>query len=199
MFTLSDRLEEEIEIEGDYYPINLFFDVVLRFFDLMDDEEFFDSDKIEIAFKMLVGTEKDFEFETKYKAVQAIVTSLIIGVENKQKKSPGESSDKKIYYDLKQDAEYIYASFMQEYGIDLIDQQGSLRWEKFKALLSGMRDTTKFKEIVGIRAAKLPTGKGTEEERKRLKELKEMYALNKDQKSREEELDYMFNKLAGGN
>lgn len=195
MFTLTDYLEDEIEIDGVIYRLNLFFDVVLQFFDLMEDDSFFDAEKIEIAFAMLVETEKDFNFETKFEAVKTIVESII--KENKDEQTSGGTS--KQLYCLKQDAEYIYASFLQEYNIDLIDQQGVLRWEKFKALLSGLRDQTKFKEIIGIRAAELPTGKGSGEERKRLKKLKAAYALKTDYKTKEEELDAMFNALAGGN
>jgi len=195
MFTLTDQLEDEIEIEGKIYPLDLAFDTVLRFFDLMDDETFFDHEKINIAFKMFVDTDDEFDFNTKYRAVKTIVETFIIRDESNDSDDGGTS---KQLYDLKQDAEYIYASFLQEYGIDLIDQQGKLRWEKFLALLSGLRDNTRFKEIVGIRAAELPRGKGMEEERKRLRKLKRIYALKKDQKTKEAELDAMFNMLAGG-
>jgi len=195
MFTLTDPLEDEIEIEGKVYPLDLAFDTVLRFFDLMDDETFFDHEKINIAFKMFVDTDDEFNFNTKYQAVKTIVETFIIRDESNDSDDGGTS---KQLYDLKQDAEYIYASFLQEYGIDLIEQQGKLRWEKFLALLGGLRDNTRFKEIVGIRAAELPRGKGMEEERKRLRKLKQIYALKKDQKTKEAELDAMFNMLAGG-
>jgi hypothetical protein len=195
MFTLTDPLEDEIEIEGKIYPLDLAFDTVLRFFDLMDDESFFDHEKINIAFKMFVDTDDEFDFDVKYQAVKTIVETFIIRDESNGSDDGGTS---KQLYDLKQDAEYIYASFLQEYGIDLIEQQGKLRWEKFLALLGGLRDNTRFKEIVGIRAAELPRGKGMEEERKRLRKLKRVYALKKDQKTKEAELDAMFNMLAGG-
>jgi len=195
MFTLTDPLEDEIEIEGKIYPLDLAFDTVLRFFDLMDDESFFDHEKINIAFKMFVDTDDEFDFDVKYQAVKTIVETFIIRDESNGSDDGGTS---KQLYDLKQDAEYIYASFLQEYGIDLIEQQGKLRWEKFLALLGGLRDNTRFKEIVWIRAAELPRGKGMEEERKRLRKLKQIYALKKDQKTKEAELDAMFNMLAGG-
>ncbi|WP_077616880.1 bacteriophage Gp15 family protein [Caenibacillus caldisaponilyticus] len=198
MFTLTDPLEEEIEIEGNVYPLDLSFDNVLRFFDLMDDDTFFDAEKIEIAFEMFIDTDKEFDFETKYKVVKTIVETFIASHNDSNADYSSDGGDSKQYYDLKQDAEYIYASFLQEYGIDLIEQQGKLRWEKFVALLVGLRDNTRFKEIVGIRAAELPRGKGMEEERKRLRKLKQIYALKKDQKTKEAELDAMFNMLAGG-
>ena len=205
MFTLSDRLEDEIEVGGETYRLNLSFDTVLRFFDLMNDDHFLNVDKIEIAFRMFVDSDDGHDFETKYKAVETIVNRFILDEEE-----PGETGEEqpddgeqapgtsRKYYDLKKDAQFIYASFMQEYGIDLIDMQGKLRWEKFKALLVGLRDKTKFREIIGIRTMELPKGKGMEEERRRIRKLKRIYALEKDQRTTEEELDAMFTKLSGG-
>ena len=51
------------------------------------------------------------------------------------------------------DGEYIYASFMAEYGIDLIDIE-YLHWHKFKALLIGLSDESKLKQIMSMRAYK---------------------------------------------
>src|SRR5690625_1778678 len=85
-------------------------------------------------------------------------------------------NDKKTH-DLVQDAEYIYASFMHTYKIDLFEMQGKLHWKKFKALLNGLSEDTIFSRIVGIRTAELPTGKGMQKEREQLRKLKEHYAL----------------------
>ena len=50
------------------------------------------------------------------------------------------------------DSEYIYASFMAEYGIDLIS--ADLHWHQFKALLIGLPDESKIKEIMSMRSYK---------------------------------------------
>lgn len=204
MFSLSDRLEDEIEVGGETYRLNLFFDTVLRFFDLMNDDHLLDVDKIEIAFRMFVDTGDGFDFELKYKTVETIINRFILdeepGENEEEQPDDGEQTPgtARKYYDLRKDAQFIYASFMQEYGIDLIDMQGKLRWEKFKALLVGLRDKTKFREIIGIRAMEMPRGKGMEEERRRIRKLKRIYALDQDQQTKEEELDAFFSKLSGG-
>jgi len=195
MFTLTDDLENEIEIEGTTYPLDLSFDVVLRVYDLMQDEYFSPNEKVNIAFNMLVDCKDPYDFELKYETVKYLMENII----NDPDESEGYSgAPSKVFHDFAQDADYIYASFMQEYGIDLLEMQGKLRWEKFIALLAGLRDKTKFKEIIGIRSADLPTGKHMADERKRLKELKEIYALKKDRKTKDEELNNMFNMLIGG-
>lgn len=40
---------------------------------------------------------------------------------------------------------------MEQYGIDLIKEQGKLHWDKFKALLDGLGPDTQFRRIVTIR------------------------------------------------
>lgn len=195
---LADELIDKISINGTTYDLDLWFDTVLRFFELMDDDSFTERDKIVTAFHMLVDVgDDDIDIKVMYETVQQVVNIFIIDKED-EKKSNTSASNKKTY-DLVQDAPYIFSSFLQEYGIDLIEQQGKLRWEKFTALISGMRDDTKFKEIIGIRMADIPTGKGSEDEAKRLRELKRAYALDVDQNTKEEEMNAMFNNyLTGG-
>src|SRR5690625_796334 len=93
---------------------------------------------------------------------------------------PVMPSDDKKAYDLAQDAEYIYASFMHTYKIDLFEQQGKLHWHKFAALLNGLDEGSIFSRIVGIRTAELPSGKGMQKERERMQRLKREYALKVD-------------------
>lgn len=196
MFSLSYKLDETVVIEGEEYPLNLYFDTVLRFYDLMDDETIDEYEKIEIAFEMFFGHEASYklDFDTKFKTIEKVSEMYIMGVDGEEAEGEGENDvgNSEKLYDLTEDAPYIYSSFLQEYGIDLIDMQGKLRWEKFNALLMGLRDKTKFKEIVGIRGAELPKDK---EERKRLRELKRIYALKSNKSTKDQELEQMFNYL----
>lgn len=52
--------------------------------------------------------------------------------------------------DYIEDGEYIIASFMQDYGIDLTEVD--MHWHKFKALFAGLRDDTKIKQIMSMRS-----------------------------------------------
>lgn len=67
--------------------------------------------------------------------------------------------DKKAFsdkpcFDLIQDIEYVYAGFMQAYGIDL--DKENLSVEKFVALLRGLPPDTKLAEIIKIRSMPIP-------------------------------------------
>lgn len=60
----------------------------------------------------------------------------------------GTSSDA-VVLDFDVDADLIYAAFIQQYGIDLIDVP-ELHWHKFLALLHGLKGT-RLDEVMGYR------------------------------------------------
>lgn len=197
MLSLKQKLDDTITIDGVAYNLDLSFDNVLRWYDLMNDKSIDDIGKVKIAFDMFV-VDCETDIQTKLYTVQRIINEYVVG---KQETNDGteDTTDQKQYYSFDKDAEFIFASFLQEYGIDLMDQQGIMRWEKFVALLNGMRDKTKFRQIVGIRAAELPTGNDQYaiQERERLEQLKQLYALDKQQTVEEQDaaMDGMFKSL----
>ncbi len=221
-FSIYEIQDYTVEVEGVTFHLSLSFDNVLRFFDLMDKEtKLSPMVKMQIGFELLVDHPiKNIELETKVEVVRAIyetyikdqkeeveedVGSLFLTPEEQeavrekfkhQLTAEKEQQDTK-FFDLKQDAEIIFASFLQEYNIDLLESQGKLSWHKFRALLHNMRDETKFKYVIGIRAAKLPTGKHAQKERERLLELKRAYALKQSNDQKVKGMQSMFNKLKG--
>ena len=52
--------------------------------------------------------------------------------------------------DYIEDGEYIVASFMQDYGIDLTTCD--MHWHRFKALFAGLSENTKIKQIMSMRS-----------------------------------------------
>ena len=53
--------------------------------------------------------------------------------------------------DYQEDGEFIYASFMNAYGIDLLDKHLTMHWHQFKALVIGLPNGTIMSEIMSIR------------------------------------------------
>ncbi|MEH7236752.1 Gp15 family bacteriophage protein [Bacillus sp. JJ1562] len=185
MFDLAYPLTESVEIDGIEFVVDLSFDNVLRLIDMLGDKEIPDYAQIEIGFEMLLRDQLDYPFEKKAEIFYQLFESAIgsgqeghasVDIEG----NPMPQSKEKEVYSLKQDAEYIYASFMSDYGLDLFEQQGKLHWYKFKALLGGLTDGSKFLRVIEIRTADLPSGKGTEKQRKQMLELKRAYALKGD-------------------
>ena len=60
------------------------------------------------------------------------------------------SKSKDIMFDYEIDADYIYAAFMSQYGIDLIEIE-HLHWHKFLALFRGLKDDEMICRIMSYR------------------------------------------------
>ncbi|CAF1777828.1 hypothetical protein NRS6094_04314 [Bacillus subtilis] len=183
---LTDRFEEDvIEFKGRRIKLRLFFDVVLRAFELLEDEEFTEVQKWSLLPYVFAENEEDVDglsLDEKVILVRAIFDNFIrepaeVGEQQPQNATEDEQGTKEDeIFDFVQDAEYIYASFLFDYNLDLFEQQGKLHWRKFQALLKGLSEEAKFSKVIEIRTMKEPK---EGEERKRIKELKRIYALKK--------------------
>lgn len=89
-----------------------------------------------------------------------------------EKKSPGKKQS--AVYSYEHDFGYIYAAFLELYGIDLVDVQ-HLHWWKFKSLFWSLHDC-KFTDIVGYRSEKI-TSKTPDYRKEFLTNAKKIYAL----------------------
>lgn len=181
MLSLTQPLDNEIEIEGNLYKLNLSFDNVIRWYQLMQDDKVNEYGKIEIAFMMFIIDCPNVDIEVKISTVHEL-SKYLSGKTDDDEENDGTYELQKEYFNFEQDANYIYSAFRQQYGINLIKEKGKLRWEEFIALLNGLSNNTKFMEIVDIRATDPPTGNDPSEiaERNRLLKLKQIYALESD-------------------
>ena len=101
-----------------------------------------------------------------------------------------ESTNSDPILDYIIDGEYIYASFMQAYNIDLLSC--NMHWHIFKALLNGLPSNTYIKEIMSMRAYK----KSNKNYEQTQRELKEAWRLplnyNKEQEDIMKEINEEF-------
>lgn len=186
MLQLAYPIDDSVEIDGTIYNVDLSFDNVLRLFDMLNDEELSGVVQIMTGIEMLLNVCFLYDIETQEEIFYQLFKSTI-GKESEENQPvdlagnpmPSNEKDEKTYC-LKQDSDYIYASFMSDYGIDLIEQQGQLHWSKFKALLGGLTDGSKFLRVIEIRTMDLPTGKGSQKQKEQIKKMKAQYALKGD-------------------
>ena len=179
MFNISRSLDEQLVLGGKPYQLFLSFDNVLRVFDLFQDHKIQIQYKPKFALRLITQSNDfdDFEFETQLQIYEEIFNKYIdtsksdeTGVRYDLEGNPlpvktkKQQKGQKILFNIGYDSEYIYAGFMQAYGIDLIDQQGKLHWKKFNALLVGLPSDTRFAEILKIRAWE-PSGESAKEKR----------------------------------
>lgn len=186
---LAYPIDDTVVIDEKTYELDMSFNNILILFDLLQDKTIDDVTKVKKGLFLLIEDElEEYDIEERAKIFVEIFKNAVGESKKKQlvdldgNPMPDISEDDKKAFDLAQDAEYIYASFMHTYGIDLFEQQGKLHWKKFKALLNGLSEDSIFSRVVGIRTAELPTGKGMQKERERLRKLKQKFALEEDDK-----------------
>lgn len=178
---LNNRLTTSFLFKGIEYPIDLAFDNVLDAFDVLDDESLRDHEKTDICLALLVG---DYEHDP-IELWNHIYTEFIQSkheepIQYDRKGNPvpvvKEEGDDKQLYDIIQDAEFIYASFRQAYGMNLYEQQGRLHWSEFRALLNGLPSEAILQRIIQIRAWKQTKG-DSPKYIESMKKLQKVYAL----------------------
>lgn len=192
MLDLSRKLTDKLVIDDEEFPLNLSFDNVLRLFEMWRDEDVPEFVKPHFGIRILTGeTLEDFTVEEMSEVFNEVFEEHISlstvednHVEydlagNPMKTTASNSKQEQAPYDIRYDGDYIYASFLQAYGIDLFDVQGKLHWKKFNALLSGLPEGTKFMEVVKIRKWKPQKGDSAEY-KEEMRKLKKDYALPND-------------------
>lgn len=190
MFSLAEKLESSVEIDGQEYELDLSFDNILLVFKVVNDKEIDDLSRLFVCLDLLFvrkkGEELPFQDDLMkqvevYKNIMEKVISR--GKQQEQKLDlAGEpiEEEQTQYYNLEQDAEYIFASFLYDYNINLFHEQGKMHWYEFNALLVSLSDDSMFKRVVHIRQQKA-TKDMTAEQKEILKEQQTMFALEHSQ------------------
>ncbi len=149
-------LPQSVVIENKAYEINTDFRIWAEICDYMESEKFSYEEKI---LKLLCDAYTKELPPYLDSAVNALFDFMAQG-----KKGGGSEGGARIL-DFSKDEGIIYASFMQQYGIDLY--KADLHWWSFINLLNALDENTAFMKIVGYR--------GMNCEKIKNKELKKYY------------------------
>lgn len=214
MLDISRKLDDKLVIDDKEYLLNLSFDNVLKMFEMLRDEDIPEYVKPHFAIRMLISQSlegetreekaksfneafEDFSIEEMSKVFKSVFEEHISlsDVEdnhveydlagNPMKTTASDDTKQRAPYDIRYDGDYIYASFLQAYNMDLFDMQGKLHWRKFNALLSGLPEGTKLMEVIKIRKWKPQKGDSTEY-KEEMRKLQKDYALPYDEIEEEE-------------
>lgn len=196
MGVLTDIPCNKVITDKSKFVINPAFDIVLEVQKLYKEDTLTEFEKIDQALGMLVKNKWNLQLlnpEEKQKLL-SIITQRYVDVEKRPqiKKSPFP------VLDFEKDGDYIYASFMQAYRIDLIEEQGRLPWKKFLYLFNGLPADTKIKQIMRIRQMPVPEYNGkNSKEIQEINEMKSYYALPVEGGGGQSGLDLLFHTLEG--
>lgn len=188
MSLITEPLLKGVEVRGVFYPINTDFKIWIRFEALIEKLKSEPERTVTQILKLCFKNDKTpFVLPPSLGETLTALFEFYAGKTVPKLDKRENNIRMNRIYSFEHDAEYIYAAFMQQYGIDLCDTK--MHWHKFRALFASLGDDTKIGEIMGIRA--LNTEKLTDKkQRAHYAGLKRMYALpdNKSEQEKENEL-----------
>lgn len=168
---ILDVLPETVEIDGAEYRINSDFRISILFELLMQDDE------VGKRQKLVQGLQLYYP-EIPHNVTMAVDKMIWFYRCGKETESGGHGSGSgraKQIYSFEHDDDYIYAAFLEQYGIDLQDIE-ELHWWKFRALFRGLSEDTEFVKIMGYRSVKI-TSEMSKEQREFYKKMQSIHAL----------------------
>lgn len=165
---IFDPLPDRVEIGGKLVPIETDFRAGIRFeteiLDGCSDEE----KLLRIYYPSLP--------RNRGEALQKMLWFYRCGEEVKEDNAQQWNGTTGRTYDFKQDADALYASFYQVYGIDLSEIQ--MHWWKFRRLMFGLPPECRFMQIVHYRTVDLKDI--PKSQRKHYEKCKKQFAIQGD-------------------
>ena len=168
---LLDILPETVDIDGIEYRINSDFRISILFELLMQDDELGKRQKLVPGLQLYYP-------EIPHNVTMAVDKMIWFYRCGKETGNGGHGSGSgraKQIYSFEYDDDYIYAAFLEQYGIDLQDIE-ELHWWKFRALFRGLSEDTEFVKIMGYRSVKI-TSEMSKEQREFYKKMQSIHAL----------------------
>lgn len=187
MSLIIDSIPESVEVGGKNLPINTDFRTSILFELLMQDKTIESEDKFETTLQLYYPVEilKENKAEAITKALWFYSGGIYVKEPKKGEKSKGPTTDRRYSYEA--DDIYIYAAFLDQYRIDLQDED--LHWWKFRALFRSLKDDCKMSKIMSYRAMTI-NDKMAKAEQKFYSDMKRLYALPDDRTEEEKENDF---------
>lgn len=155
MLSLTNPLESTIITGIGELPVKLAFNNVLDWYEVSENDGIEWTTKVELGWQNFFdGIGLTFETADDYEVAVKALGDLndyiheepYNNIEGDDQSGPSPKS-----FSYTQDAEAIYASFIFDYGIDLLDEMDKLRWEKFRALFNNLSAKSPLMRIIDIR------------------------------------------------
>ncbi|MDX5065625.1 Gp15 family bacteriophage protein [Lactobacillus gasseri] len=185
MLSLTDTPLSAIKFDGETYQINLAFDNVIKYLELVED----DSENKELkALKLFFGDQEiplDPDFiESSFKLINETITKS--AYQGNSSKDWSMNIAPQHIYSYEQDADAIYSSFMMQYHINLLKERGKMHWCVFRALFDGLGEDTPIQRIIELRQKNLADV--PDEQRGRVMQLQQYYSLKLKKPKTEEDV-----------
>lgn len=186
---------EYVKVNDKKYKINTDFRAAIKCNSIAQDKSIDDYERALAIIYVLFGEEGLDDFEDHNKLFELALKYLSCGKEV-------DNRNQEVDMDFEQDMDYIEASFMSDFHIDLQNEQ--MHWYKFIKLMNGLSNSelgnccvlNNVRNLRNYDVSKIKDDK----ERQKIMEAKNMVALKKEEKKfTKEQQDAIdkFNRLAG--
>jgi hypothetical protein len=173
MITLTESAEERMKRLVGFY-IELPYDSVLKFYELLDDENFNDDEKAVLAYELFIGPFDFKHMNTCLDQLKRLLNYISLNPYTDKENVGTTEEDDTRHFSFTEDAEAIFASFFFV-GINLVEQRGKMSWDVFKAVLDNLPEESPFVRIVEIR--KTNTAQLSPDQQPHMLQLQQKYAL----------------------
>lgn len=184
---------EYAEIDGEMYKINTDYRYALQCFKIIEDKSISDMERAVAIVSILFGREENGDIvgipENLDKALEKASIYLSCAKDDKNSKVTKKDMD------FERDKEFIYASFISDYNIDL--ENKDMHFWKYCSLISGLTENSILNRVRDLRNLNLSDYKDPKT-RSRLQEAQERVALpDDDTEYDKEDIEALekFNKL----
>ena len=172
MNLLIEKLPKTVWIGGAEVPINWGFRTSVKFEILMQ-SDVEDKDKFLKGLQLYYGDDLP---ENINGAIEQMLWFYQGGDHPETSKKGAQSrGNGKQAYSFEYDDDYLYAAFLDQYGIDLNEIE-DLHWWKFRALMKSLRKDMSIVEIMGYRTVKIDS-KMNKEQQKFYADMQRIYEI----------------------
>ena len=174
MSVLTEKFPTALNVDGTECPVNPGFRTVLRCYEIQGDRT--ELSKDELLKIVLMFNRKHKLFSEGH--INQMFWFFSCGREKKKKSFPRKIAgiNNKQPFDFEEDADLIYAGFLQQYGIDL--QEEDMHWWKFMILLENLGADTRLNRIMEYRTVDTASKHLSKEQRKFYQAMQRYYGLD---------------------
>lgn len=176
MSTLTNSFPASVTVNGVEYSIHADFRTVLRCFEIQGQKQELSESELLDMLKLFYNTNQLTATENH---VNKMFWFFSCGREKEKKKFPRKIAgiNDKQPFDFEEDADLIYAGFMQQYGIDL--QESNMHWWKFMILLENLGSGTRLQKVMEYRTVDTNNKDMSKKEKDFYKAMQRYYGLDR--------------------
>jgi len=187
-----EKLRQSMTVDGAEYPIETDFRVWIDYEKTISEIGYkSETEKAAEIVKLLMLMYRGHVPSDIKSAMQALA-NFYAGVDKEHTAGAHKRGD---LFDYEYDAPYIFAAFMEHYGVDLQEVE-YLHWHKFRAMLKSLPSTARIIEIIGYRGIEIDS-KMLPCQRKFYMDMKETYRIPAKQ-AKKDYYDRLYEALENG-